>query len=290
MRRSALIGIAVAGILLAACNAEAQQPSQPNIQPASPPNITVNTGETQTGISVTGTGEVTGTPDTVEIDIGVSVLGKTVEEATSNAAEKAEVLIAALTANGVAEEDITTTNYSIYPEYDYRSGQERLIGYRVNNTVRAKIRDIGESGSVIDAATAAGGDDVRVSSLRFSIEDNTDLVEAAREVAWNDALAKATQLAELSGQTLGAALFISETVSAPPVPIFFDRSLTSTLSGDFETPIQPGTSAVTIRLSVHFAFESCSWLNGAVHGPGRHTELVVLDNPGRMLLVRAGRA
>ena len=264
MRRSALIGIAVAGLVLAACNAEAQQPSQPNttrasepnIQPASPPNITVNTGETQTGISVTGTGEVTGTPDTVEIDLGVSVMGKTVEAATSSAAEKAEALISALTANGVAKEDITTTNYSIYPEYDYRSGRERLIGYRVTNTVRAKIRDIGESGSVIDAATAAGGNDVRVNGLRFSIEDNTELVEAAREVAWNDALAKATQLAELSGQTLGAAMFISETVSAPPVPRFFDEYLASSLTGDFETPIQPGTSAVTISLSVHFAFES----------------------------------
>ena len=255
MSRSALIGVAVAGLVLAACNAEAQQGNQPNIQPASQPNITVNTGETQTGISVSGTGEVTGTPDTVEIDLGVSVLGKTVEKATSSAAEKAEALISALTSNGVAREDITTTNYSIYPEYDYRSGRERLIGYRVTNTVRVKIRDVQESGSVIDAATAAGGDDVRVNGLRFSIEDNTDLVEAAREVAWDDALAKATQLAELSGQTLGGALFINETVSAPPVPRFFDGYLTSTLEA-IETPIEPGTSAVTITLSVHFAFES----------------------------------
>ena len=271
MRRSALIGVAVAGLVFAACNAEAQQGTQPNTtqasqpnqpasqpnQPASQPNITVNTGETQTGISVSGTGEVTGTPDTVEIDLGVSVSGKTVEEATSSAAEKAEALISALTANGVAKEDITTTNYSIYPEYDYRSGRERLIGYQVNNTVRVKIRDVQGSGSVIDAATAAGGDDVRVNGLRFSIEDNSELVEAAREVAWNDAVAKATQLAELSGQKLGAALFISETLSAPPVPRFFEEfGLASSLAGDFETPIQPGTSAVTISLSVHFAFES----------------------------------
>ena len=247
MKRSALFGVALAGLVLAACNAGTPQASQPN--------ITVNTGEIQAGISVTGSGEVTGTPDTVEIDLGVSVMGKTVDKATSSAAERAETLISALISNGVARGDITTTNYSIYPEYDYRANTERLVGYRVTNTMHVKIRDIGQSGSVIDAATAAGGDDVRVNGLRFSIEDNSDLVEAAREVAWNDALTKATQLAELSGQTLGAALFISETVSAPPFPRFFDEYLASAASA-IETPIEPGTSAVTITLSVHFAFES----------------------------------
>ena len=247
MRRSTLVGIAAIGLVLAACGSQAQ-PAQPN--------ITVNTGETQSGISVSGTGEVTGVPDTVEIDLGVSVLEDTVGEAVAAAAEKADDLISALTSSGVAEDDITTTNYSIFPEYDFRNDSERLIGYRVNNTVRAKIRDVSETGAVIDAATAAGGDDVRVNGLRFSIEDNSELVEAAREAAWNDALAKATQLAELSGQTLGAAVTINETVSAPPVPFFFDQSATlAAAEGDFETPIQPGTSAVTISLSVRFALD-----------------------------------
>jgi hypothetical protein len=239
-RKSRLHTIAVVGglaLLLAACGAT--------------PEVTVNNAETaHTGISVSGMGEVTGTPDTVEVDLGVSVLEETVDQAASTAAERAESLIAALTSNGVAEEDITTTDYSIYPEYDYSSNTERLVGYRVNNTVRAKIRDIETTGTVIDAAVAAGGDDATVNGLSFSIEDNDELVAAAREAAWNDAMAKATQLAELSGQTLGEATSITETVSMPPVPIPYaeeaaaDRAL---------TPIEPGTSAVTITLQVQFA-------------------------------------
>jgi uncharacterized protein len=252
MRRGMILGLVVTGLVLAACGSGSREP---NITVESQqPNITVNTGETQSGISVSGTGEVTGTPDTVEIDLGVSVLAGTVEEATSTAAEKADALISALTSNGVAEKDITTTNYSIYPEYDYRNNTERLIGYRVTNTVRAKIRDVQESGSVIDAATAAGGDDVQVNGLRFSIEDNTDLVEAAREAAWNDALMKATQLAQLSGQDLGAAISITETVSAPPVPVFFEGDAFA--GSRLETPIEPGISAVTINLSVQFELVS----------------------------------
>lgn len=205
------------------------------------------------GIAVTGMGEVTGTPDTVEVDLGVSILAATVAEATSLAADKADALIAALTSNGVAREDIATTDYSIYPEYDYSTNAQRLLGYRVSNTVRAKIRNVQETGAVLDSVTTAAGDEVRISGLRFSIEDNAELITAAREAAWNDAFAKATELAELSGQALGAATSISETVSNPPVPIPYAADEAGAERA--VTPIEPGTSAVTITLQVEFAFE-----------------------------------
>ena len=244
MRGTTIAGIAVAGILLAACGSQAAQP-----------NITVNNpGSNQAGISVSGTGEVTGTPDTVSVDIGVSVLADTVGEATAEAAEKADAVINSLVSNGVDPDDITTTNYSIYPEYDYRSDTERLIGYRVTNTVRAKIRDVSEAGDVLDDATAAGGDDVRVSGLQFSIEDDAEMVEAARDAAWNDALAKAQQLADLSGQTLGAATSITETLSNPPPPIAYAQAAFEGADA-LATPIEPGTAAVVIGLHVQFALE-----------------------------------
>jgi hypothetical protein len=240
MRRSTLALVAVSALILAACQAAS----------SGPPVVNVNGNEVgPTGITVTGTGEVTGTPDTVEVNLGVSVLAETVQEAATTAAQKADALISALIDGGVDPEDITTTDYSIYPEYDYSTNKERLVGYRVSNTVRAKIRNVDDTGSLIDAATAAGGDDTMVSGLQFSIEDDADLVEAARAAAWDDALAKATQLAELSGQELGQAISINETVSSTPPPIFYEAA-----GGDAarETPIEPGTSAVTISLLVNF--------------------------------------
>jgi uncharacterized protein YggE len=239
-RNIALIG--GLAIFLAACGTAAG---------SKPQEITVNTSEEATsGISVSGMGEVTGTPDTVEVGLGVSVLGETVDQAATTAAEKAQALIDALTSNGVAEEDITTTDYSIYPEYDYSSNEQRLTGYRVSNTVQAKIRDLDSTGAVLDSATAAGGDDVVVNGLSFSIEDNDELVAAAREAAWNDAMSKANQLAELSGQTLGEATTIAETLSMPPVPIPYAAEAAADRA--VETPIEPGTSAVTITLQVQF--------------------------------------
>ena len=67
-----------------------------------------------------------------------------------------------------------------------------------------KIRDIESTGSVIDNAAAAGGDDVVINGIQFSLDDDAELVEAARTAAWEDAMAKATQLAQLSGPTTGS--------------------------------------------------------------------------------------
>lgn len=233
--------IAIAAVLmLAACTAQ--------------PDINVTTGESQqTGISVSGTGEVTGTPDTVQVELGVSVRGDTVDQAAATAAAKAEALIASLVASGVERPDITTTNYSIWPEYDYSGNKETLVGYRVTNTVRVKIRDIDSAGAVLDDAVAAGGDDVVVSGLQFSIEDDAALVEAARQAAWDDALAKATQLAQLSGRTLGEAVSIVETVSSTPPPVYYEGDA---FAASERTAIEPGTSSVVISLQVQFAFES----------------------------------
>jgi uncharacterized protein len=197
-----IIAIASVAVVLTACTptVTVQQPSE----------------GAMTGISVSGEGEVTGTPDTLTMTFGVSVTKDSVSEAVAVAADEADAITAALTANGVAEEDIQTSNYSIWPQYNYTSQKQILIGYQVNNNVTVKIRDIETAGATIDAATAAGGDDVTVNGVAFSIEDNDALITAARDAAYNDAKAKAEQLAELSGVTLGDPISISENFSPAP--------------------------------------------------------------------------
>lgn len=240
MRRTAVIAIVAASVLFAACT----------------PEVTVeNTGSegaSASGIAVSGTGEVYGTPDTLQMRFGVSVLRPTVDEAVGDAAALAAGLIGSLESSGVAEEDIQTANYSINPEYDYSGDQRRLIGYRVNNTVVAKIRDLDSAGTVIDATVANVGDEIQVSGVSFSIEDDTELIAAARAAAWDDALAKAEQLATLAGIELGEAKMISESFSIPaPLPVY--RDFAAADEAVFETPIEAGQQQVAVTLQVQFA-------------------------------------
>jgi uncharacterized protein YggE len=223
------------------------------------PSVTVeNTGGTtegtSAGISVSGTGKVVGAPDTLTISFGVVVLADSVATAVSQAAENADAVIASLTAAGVAEEDIQTTNYSIFPQYDYSTDTQTLVGYQVNNTVTAKVRDLDAAGTIIDDVAAAGGDTTTVSGVSFSIEDNEQLVEAARAAAWDDARTKAEQLAGLAGVTLGSPTSIVETFSSPPVPIAFNEA-TLSAAADSVTPIAPGTQQVAVTLSVVYSMD-----------------------------------
>jgi uncharacterized protein YggE len=229
------------------------------IAAACTPSVTVeNTGTTaegaSTGIAVSGTGKIAGTPDTLTISFGVTVLADSVTEAVTGAAESADAVIASLTAAGIADEDIQTANYSISPRYDYRNDTETLVGYQVNNTVTAKVRDLDAAGTIIDDVATTGGDTVTVSGVSFSIEDNDQLVEAARAAAWDDAMTKAEQLAELAGVTLGSPISIVETFSSPPVPVAYGEAALAVAS-DATTPIAPGTQQVAVTLSVEYSLD-----------------------------------
>jgi hypothetical protein len=206
------------------------------------------------GITVSGAGEANAAPDMVEVDVAVSVLADSVQDATRIAADKADTVSSALIAGGVAAEDIATTEYSIRPEYDYSASNQRLLGYRVSNTVRAKLRDVASTGPLLDSVVSAGGDETRVNGLGFGVADESPLLAKAREAAWNDARTKAEQLAALSGHTLGKATAITETIQGPVLPMPRLMAADMSMSERASTPIEPGSSTVTVTLQVEFGF------------------------------------
>lgn len=243
---STVVAIAALAIAVSACT--------PSVTVESP---NVPADGTTSGISVSGIGEVTGAPDTLTMSFGVSIMRDSVSEAVAVAAEKAEAVIESLKASGVAKEDIQTANYSVYPQYDWSNDTQKLVGYQVDNSVIAKIRDLDSAGTVIDSATAAGGNETTVSGVSFSIEDNEALIEAAREAAWNDAKQKAEQLASLSGVTLGSPMTISETFAPRPQPFAYDEIAYARTDGtDVTTPINPGEQQVAVSLSIQFSIEN----------------------------------
>jgi len=206
------------------------------------------------GITVSGAGEANAAPDMVEVDVGVSVLADSVQDATRIAADRADAVSSALTAGGVAAEDMATTEYSIRPEYDYSASNQRLLGYRVSNTVRAKLRDVASTGPLLDSVVSAGGDETKVNGLGFGVADESALLAKAREAAWNDARTKAEQLAALSGHTLGKATAITETIQGPVLPMPRLMAADMSMSERASTPIEPGSSTVTVTLQVEFGF------------------------------------
>ena len=213
----------------------------------------------QTGISVSGEGKVTVTPDVANIQLGIQVQAKTVADAQSQASKAMSDVMAALTANGVAQKDIQTQYYNIQQTttWDNNKQEQIVTGYQVNNVVNVKVRgvdtDVTKAGKVIDAVALAGGDLTRVNSIQFTVDDPTIYYDQARDKAMADAKDTATQLAKLSGVTLGKPISISESnVSVPQVYPVYARDAAGAASS---TPISTGELDITLDVQVVYAIQ-----------------------------------
>lgn len=230
----------LAGALLSAVPAGAQEPGTDDTDGDAPRTITVN-----------ATGLVRGTPDVMELTIGVSSRESSAAEALARNSERARKVIEVLLEAGVDEKDLQTTNLSVSPVYD--DDGEHVIGYAVSNTVEARIKELDEVGKVVDAATAVAGDDIVVNGLSFSFDDNTELVTQARTDAVKRARSQAEQLAAAAGVELGALLTLTED-SAPVGPAVdaAPRAAESD-SGTAAPPIEPGTQALSVTVTLVYA-------------------------------------
>ena len=235
MKKNWLVGISLALVLavvgLSGC--------------AVPDKVTLVSQEE--GIWVTGEGEVMVVPDIATLRLGIEAQEATVAEAQSQATEAMDRVMAALTDNGVAENDIQTQYFSIRQITRWVDEEQVVVGYRVTNMVTTRIRDIDKAGIIIDAVAEAGGDLTRIDSIGFSVDDPSAYYEQARQEAMADANAKAEQLAELAGVTLGKATYISEGIQVPPTIRIAEAAISAV------TPISPGEVEVSISVQVAYA-------------------------------------
>ena len=207
---------------------------------------------TTSGITVTGVGTVSGTPDTLRLDLTVSSSGGTVTSALASANTTETAVQKSLLSNGVAAKDLQTSGLSIQTDYAYsKTGTPTLRGFQVTETVSVALRDLGRAGSAIGAAVAAGGNAVRINQVSLSLEDTSTLVSGARDQAFRNARAKAEQYAKAAGRTLGDVQTITESVQAPTSKPF--QGLAEARSS-LAVPIQAGSQDVNVSVTVAFGF------------------------------------
>jgi len=222
---------------------------------ATPSTIKVSLGGQQEGIWVSGSGKVAVVPDIAQLRLGIEAQEASVAEAQSRAAQAMEAVVAALKDGGVAPRDIKTSYFSIQriTRWDERKGQEVVIGYRVSNMVTAKMREMDKLGALIDAAASAGGDLIRIDSISFSVEDPSPYYQEARKKAMADARAKAEELAELAGVTLGKPIYISESTYTS-FPSYREEFLVKAAGAPMpQTPISPGETEISLSVQVAYA-------------------------------------
>jgi uncharacterized protein len=204
-------------------------------------------------VRVIGIGSVTAPADLMTANLAVEVTRATAAEAMSDASADVRTLLDALAATGIDATDATTTSISLYPTHDqtpYPQTNERIVGYVAASELSVVIRTPSQAGAVLDAATTAVGDALRIRNVGFAIADPAHLMIAAREMAMTDAKGRAWQLATAAGARLGKVLRIEEGGDhyRPPFVRLMSGKATA-------MPVTPGSEAVEVSVTVVYALE-----------------------------------
>jgi hypothetical protein len=149
-------------------------------------------------ISVIGEGKSKVTPDTLIINLSVSEVAKTTKEAQSKANEKIGLIQDVLEKASVKKDNIKTQNLSVYPEYNRNNNTQTISGYRSQQTLTITLEGqtfVDQGNAIIDKISALGN--VNVDNTSFEIKDKIKGLADARQKAFDDAKAKAEQLAKM---------------------------------------------------------------------------------------------
>jgi uncharacterized protein YggE len=149
-------------------------------------------------------------------------------------------VIAALKAAGGS--NLQTQQVSLYPQTNDRN---QVSGYVADNSVSAEAKIAG-AGALIDAAVAAGANNV--SGPTLDVSDRDARYRDALGKAVDDARAKAAALAGAGGFGVGPVSSVTEQTAAAPAPVYEAVAAGKSVA----TPIEPGTQDVTADVTVTF--------------------------------------
>ncbi len=199
------------------------------------------------GIWVSGSGTAMGTRDECVITVGSEVRRPSAAGALAASSESLEEMRAVLLASGLSASALATSAVSLSPVYD---DYPTVAGFQAAVQLTATTSDIEAAGELLSAVVEAGGNSARVHDVSFRHSDPTGLMVRARDAAWADALARASQLAELAGRELGEVLAIDETVGRPrpPGPMRMAATAESDMAGKMS--LDAGEGAVVVSLTV----------------------------------------
>lgn len=199
-------------------------------------------------IHVGATSSASGTPDQAEIEIGVTTQADTAEAAAGGNAERLDAVLTAMRKVLPREAEIMTAQYSVDPAYRYEERRSPVIeGYTASNVVRVKTGDLKAVNKAIDAAMAAGANNIR--SLRFSVKDDQALRARALREAVEQARAEADVIASALGLRVIRVLSVQSEQAPPPRPVMHGRVMAMEAQAP-PTPIEPGTIDVEVSVSL----------------------------------------
>ncbi len=209
-----------------------------------------------TRVMVAGDSIVQAQPDTAIVTVSVITQNRNALSAQQDNATKTDAVVRALKAAAGSGAEVKTSGYSLQPQRVYKENQPPTIsGYEARNSVTVTLGDLTKLGTVIDAASQAGANDV--SGIAFTLRQDRQARDRALSEATREAVSKAQVIASALGGRVVRIVEVQEEgfQQRPPVPLYQAEAMMAK-RGDVATPIEVGSLDISSRVQVIAEVES----------------------------------
>ena len=205
-------------------------------------------------VTVTGSGTVQGTPDTINFQIGVNTVNLLASTALTNNNLKVFALEKALERNGVTKKEMQTSGLNIY---ENTNNQGTVTGFTVSDTLSVTMHKVKRAGAAIDAAARAAGNGVVLNGVSFTITNDSTLLQAARTRAMDNARLAAGQLAKAGDTHVTGIVKITDKENQSS-GIYYPQSFAAGAELKAAVPLQTGSQPVNVQVTVDLLTEQLS--------------------------------
>ncbi|MFU8813988.1 MAG: SIMPL domain-containing protein [Pseudomonadales bacterium] len=197
------------------------------------------------GIQVTGSGEVQVVPDMARVSLQVRREGQDAAALKHTLDEVAARVLALADELAIPRREVTAAAVNIYPRYRQRNDTQTVDGIIAVRTIEVTLRDLALLGDLINGALERGVNGV--GGVQLDAQNRVELERRALDLAIDDAIREARQIAKRFEVTLGA-LAHARTGRHTVRPMMMESMAVRSAADSFE----PGE--MTIRRDVEATF------------------------------------
>jgi uncharacterized protein len=212
----------------------------------SSPAALSSTTSAQAGVITSGDATVSKRPDIAFLSVGVQSQQPTAAAAQSDLASKAAKLISRAKSLGVADKDISTSGYSVNP--NYVQPEATINGYVASESLQVSWHNVDTVGKALDALVQQGG--ATQVGVGFGLADPKAAQAEARTLAIADARSRAEAMASAAGVKLGPVVLVSDLVTYGSQPVFRGGAAAAAPSA---TQLPVGQLDIQVTVEVDFA-------------------------------------
>jgi uncharacterized protein YggE len=204
-----------------------------------------------------GIAEVTGQNDSAKIFIAVVTVGRNLEQASSENANKTNAVLTTLKGLNIKHLKLETSNYRVTPQRDYKARPPVTKGYEVSNAIMVTLEGFeteplsNHVSRIIGKALESGSNTIQ--RIQFYINDKSVLEKKALKLATQEAMERAKTLAEAAGVKLKGIVSLStQPMYSPPQPHMLRAAEMKTDAEAMAPPMEIGESGIRAQVSIAY--------------------------------------